>query len=266
MSHYACSRCGDLISHVDYWNCKLDGCPYNKKQESTVILKQNTEHSVTWSPRPPDITSTYDLIKKAHEGQKDKSGVDYYVHCVSVMNRLPKDASDDERMAALLHDVLEDTTLTEHDLVHLGYSADVIDIVKLLSRPQGANKKAYLDWIKDIAASGNRRAIRIKIADNEDNSDPARIDTLPEDFRSITKRYAKSLAILRPALAEMDAVIDPSSRPLVTPLDVYVVLSILAAMTLVAVLISPLLATRLFLLIGLIYALVRTIQWMGPRP
>lgn len=263
MSPYDCELCGDAISHVDYWNCKLDGCPYNKKQESTVILKQNTEHNVTWSPRPPDITSTYDLIKTYHAGQKDKSGVDYYVHCVNVMNRLPVDASEAERMVALLHDTLEDTELTEHDLVHLGYSAEVIDAVKLLTRPQGVNKKAYLDWIRDIAASGNRMAIRVKIADNEDNATPARVATLPDDFKGIIQRYEKSLAILRPALLALDGT--PATLPLISREDVFALLVLLAPMLIVAVLVSPLLATRLSLFFALVFVLVRTLAWMSRR-
>lgn len=226
-----------------------------------MILKHNSEHRVTWTPTPPYIISTYELVKAAHAGQKDKSGVDYHIHCANVMNRLPADASGDERMAALLHDILEDTEVTEHDLVHLGYSAEVIDTVKLLTRPQGADKKAYLDWIRDIAASGNRMAIRIKIADNEDNSDPARVATLPDDFKGIIQRYDKSLAILRPALVALDSV--PETPPLVSRADVFILLTMLAIMIVVAVLVSPALATRLFLFFALVLALVKTVVWMS---
>ena len=48
----------------------------------------------------------------------------------------------------------------------------MIAAVVLLSRSEGVT---YADWIRWIAASGNRMAIRVKIADNEDNSDPARV-------------------------------------------------------------------------------------------
>lgn len=145
----------------------------------------------------PSIEDTIAFIQKAHEGQVDKSGVPYWKHPLSVMRRLPAEASDDERHAALLHDVLEDTAYTAEDLRASGYNEAVIATVLLLSRPPGLT---YVEWIRTIAASGNTAAIRIKIADNEDNSDPARIASLPLNEQGIVRRYERSLAILRAAL------------------------------------------------------------------
>lgn len=139
------------------------------------------------------IERTIAFIKAVHEGQTDKSGRSYWMHPVSVMQRL-EDASEDAKLVALLHDVLEDTATTRDDLLALGYSREVVAAVELLSRPAGI---AYLDWIRSIKASGNDIAIRVKIADNEDNMDPARIAALPVEMRSIVHRYAKSLRILR---------------------------------------------------------------------
>lgn len=228
-----------------------------------MILQTNGPNSVTWRPRSPDLNSTLNLVKSAFAGIKDKSGKEYYLHCVSVMNRLPNDATDDERMVALLHDIVEDTDVTLEDLRSLGYSSAVIDAVNLVTRPEGAGRKAYLDWIRDIAASGNRMAIRVKIADNEDNSDPARVDTLPEDFRSIVRRYERSLAILRPALAEIE-IQRGDSRPIVGKPDLYVILTLVAVMVVFALLVSPILAVRLFLFFAVVYLLVKTVLWMGP--
>jgi len=142
----------------------------------------------------PTIDETIAFIQKAHAGQTDKGGHDYWRHPVSVMNRLPNDATESERHAALLHDVLEDTEFTAEDLQALGYTDDVIRTVELLSRPPGLT---YMEWIRSLAVSGNRAAIRIKIADNEDNSDPARIATLPPEQQDIVIRYERSLRILR---------------------------------------------------------------------
>lgn len=146
---------------------------------------------------PPTIDDTIEFIKRAHMGQFDKGGVEYWKHPVSVMNRLPPDASLNEKLAALLHDVLEDTEYTAQDLLTLGYPHEVVDTVKMLSRPDGMT---YMDWIRSIAASGNMAAIRVKIADNEDNSDPRRIAQLPPEQRDIVMRYERSLRILRKAL------------------------------------------------------------------
>lgn len=145
----------------------------------------------------PSLEETISFIQAAHAGQTDKSGKPYWQHLVSVMRRLGENATENEKRVALLHDVIEDTPYGAADLRRLGYADDVVTAVEMLSRPQGVG---YLDWIRSIAASGNRVAIRVKIADNEDNSDPQRIAALPPDQRSIAERYHHSLRILRAAL------------------------------------------------------------------
>ena len=148
----------------------------------------------------PSVDDTIEFIKCAHADQVDKAGNPYWRHPVAVMYRLGADATKSEKLAALLHDVIEDTTYRAEDLRRLGYSADVIAAVELLSRPKGADRPSYQLWIRAIAASGNRIAIKVKIADNEDNSDPARLAALPVEGRGIVRRYQKSLAVLRQAI------------------------------------------------------------------
>ena len=144
----------------------------------------------------PTIKQTIEFIRAAHAGQTDKGGQPYWQHPVAVMRRLGPSASKAEKLTALLHDVIEDTGTTADDLRRLCYPEDVIAAVVLLSRPQGVH---YLDWIRSIAESGNRMAIRVKIADNEHNSDPSRVTALPPDQRGLVKRYEQSLRILRQA-------------------------------------------------------------------
>lgn len=144
----------------------------------------------------PTVESTVAFVQQAHEGQTDKGGKPYWLHPLSVMRRLGDDASDAEKMAALLHDVLEDCDYTRGDLKDIGYPDDVLEAVEMLTRPDGWT---YMDWIRSLAASGNRIAIKVKIADNEDNSDPDRIAVLPPEERDIVRRYERSLKILRAA-------------------------------------------------------------------
>lgn len=140
---------------------------------------------------------TIEFIRRAHSGQVDKGGQPYHLHPIAVAELLTPESDEDEYLAALLHDVLEDTDVTESDLRDLGYSEKTIEIVKLLTRLDGVT---YLDWIRQIAASGNQGAIRVKLADNKHNSDPARIAQLPPEQRSIAKRYEHSIRILSDAL------------------------------------------------------------------
>lgn len=150
----------------------------------------------------PSIEDTVNFISCAHHEQYDKGGNPYWWHPVSVMHRLGPDASHEEKLVALLHDVLEDTEWTAADLLAAGYSQAVVEAVQLLTRPEGPT---YLDWVRSIVATGNRLAIRVKIADNEDNSSIERVHYLPAKDQERTKRYAKSLAILRPALTAIAA-------------------------------------------------------------
>lgn len=145
----------------------------------------------------PTIDETIAFIKNAHAGQTTKSGEPYWTHPVGVMELLPATASDDERHAALLHDVIEDCGIAEDDLRAAGYSENTIEIVKLVTRPTGAKQPSYMDWIRSIAASGNAGAIRVKLADNKHNSLPERIAMLPPEERDIAKRYERSMKILR---------------------------------------------------------------------
>lgn len=149
----------------------------------------------------PSFEQTLVLIRRAHEGQFDKVGKPYHLHPEAVAARLGPGVPVEDQIIALLHDVIEDTETTPEELEALGYSSHVISSVLLLSRPKNEPRLTYLEWIQTIAASGNRSAIRVKIADNEENSDPARVAALPLNQQGIVERYKRSLAILRPALA-----------------------------------------------------------------
>ncbi|OKO88072.1 hypothetical protein AC629_11030 [Bradyrhizobium sp. NAS80.1] len=145
----------------------------------------------------PTIEQTIAFIKSAHADQLDKGGVEYWKHPVSVMNRLGPDASDECRLVALLHDLIEDTRYTAEDLLRLGYPKTVVDSVKRLSKPKGI---PYLDCIKSIVESGDRMAMAVKRADNQDNLDPERLAKLPPEKRVGDDKYRRSIEMLTAAL------------------------------------------------------------------
>lgn len=49
-----------------------------------------------------------EIARKAHEGQSDKGGAPYITHPLRVMERA---GPEEAKMAAVLHDVVEDTTV-----------------------------------------------------------------------------------------------------------------------------------------------------------
>jgi (p)ppGpp synthase/HD superfamily hydrolase len=149
----------------------------------------------------PDLGDSIELMRKAHEGQIDKSGRPYYLHPLRVAMRLAH-CTPAERHAALLHDVVEDTALTLADLRALGYSGEVIELVDLVTRrkPQGESHRAYLER---IVASRNPKALRVKLADVYDNMSPARTRSLPTHERGMRHRFARDAERICAALHEL---------------------------------------------------------------
>jgi len=82
----------------------------------------------------PIINRAYKLASYAHHGQKRKSGEDYMTHPVSIMNYLRSmDVKEDILISALLHDVLEDTSINIKDLEEL-FNKRISYIVYFLSK------------------------------------------------------------------------------------------------------------------------------------
>ena len=127
-----------------------------------------------------------------HAAQRDKAGQPYVGHLVRVSRHLVRlfpDASSVERHAAWLHDVLEDTEITAADLAARGYAPEVIDTVQAVTKSPDP-EMTYAQRIERLARAGTVSAIRVKLADLTDNSDPDRLGQLPEaKAASLGARY-----------------------------------------------------------------------------
>jgi hypothetical protein len=88
--------------------------------------------------------------------------------------------------AALLHDVLEDTSTTPAELLEQHLPADVVDTVQLLTRkPQ----QQAADYYREIRAHAMAR--EVKLADLAGNTDPDRLAQLPEALHlRLVRKYA----------------------------------------------------------------------------
>jgi (p)ppGpp synthase/HD superfamily hydrolase len=147
------------------------------------------------------LEQTRDLMRRAHAGQVDKAGKPYHTHPERVLEGLLRrfpEATESEQHAALLHDVIEDTKISAEDLAAAGYPREVIDLVSWLTRPPGLS---YLEWMARLADAAPLGALRVKLADNADNSDPVRLAALPEHERGLAQRYEQARAILEAALS-----------------------------------------------------------------
>jgi len=170
----------------------------------------------TAPPWHPSLEETAALAGMLHAGQQDQSGAPYLGHLVRVSRTLGKlfpGATMAERHAAWLHDALEDTDITADGLRGRGYAAEVITLIAAVTRDK-ATDATYADWIEALAQTGPRGAIRVKIADLMDNSDPERLAQLPEErARSLGARYAAALARLRAALDLPPGAFAPEDDP-----------------------------------------------------
>jgi (p)ppGpp synthase/HD superfamily hydrolase len=134
------------------------------------------------------------IATDAHDGQTDKAGEPYIGHVERVAARL----DDPEDIAvALLHDVLEDTTLDHPDLIEAGIPVHLVaDVLRLTHR----SHEPRVDYYARVLTS--ERAVRVKLADVADNSDPARLSYLDGATRSrLVAKYAKARRILSDARA-----------------------------------------------------------------
>lgn len=129
------------------------------------------------------------IATKAHAGQVDKGGNPYILHPLAVMQRVK---TLKEKIVAVLHDVLEDTTVTKEDLLMEGFPEDIVAAVIGVTRQKGESRKQFIR-----RASLNPISKEVKIADIEENLDLTRIPNPTEkDYRRI-EMYKKELEFLR---------------------------------------------------------------------
>ena len=157
----------------------------------------------------PTITKTKILVKAALSGQKDRQGVTKYDHCLRVANNMANLLKQYKLLAnstdfihvALLHDIIEDSDITEDDLHMFGYNNKTIDAVRLLTHDESGSYNEYIDA---LCASGNLLALLGKLADNKDNDNPDRLGGLDDKFRTyLTNRYSGVREKLVKAIEEL---------------------------------------------------------------
>lgn len=132
------------------------------------------------------------LAATLHAGQIDKAGARYILHPLRVMLRM---TDDNDRIAAVLHDVIEDCNVTPAALLAEGFSPAVVEAIECLTKLTiNGEEEAYDDFIRRVAQ--NAIARRVKLADLADNMDLSRIpDPTAKDFARVEK-YRKAKLML----------------------------------------------------------------------
>ena len=128
------------------------------------------------------------LAAVAHEGQFDKAGAPYILHVLRVMLRL---TTPEERMAAALHDVVEDCGWTLDRLRAEGFSEEVIAGIDAVTR---RDSESYEEFV--LRAKAHPIGRRVKMADLEDNSDVTRLSEITERDQARLDKYRRAIDML----------------------------------------------------------------------
>jgi GTP pyrophosphokinase len=160
--------------------------PEQAYEKFSAVVLENSPHA-----NMERIKAAFDYAVSAHDGQTRKDGSPYVTHTIAAATIVAELGLDDETvMAALLHDVLEDTDVSYDELCQqFGQEVtDLVDGVTKLTRVQYSSleekqmenlRKMLLAMAKDI------RVILIKLADRLHN-----MRTM--EFQSPEKQLSKS--------------------------------------------------------------------------
>lgn len=140
--------------------------------------------------KQPMLELALSIATKAHRGQFDKAGIDYIEHPIFVASQVD---SEEEKAVALLHDVIEDSSVTAEELLNAGLSETVVTAVQILSKKKGQDYQTYLKTVKS-----NPLARAVKLADLKHNSDLLRLETITDKDLERLEKYKKTIDYLSP--------------------------------------------------------------------
>lgn len=132
----------------------------------------------------PTLERALQIAVQAHAGQKDRNGAAYIFHPLRVMERCTR---PETKMLALLHDVVEDTSVTFGDLAAEGFPQGLLATLRLLTHEEGVS---YDDYITRIMT--DPLAVEVKLADLQDNTDIRRLQEVDEKVAERMKKYQKA--------------------------------------------------------------------------
>jgi (p)ppGpp synthase/HD superfamily hydrolase len=137
------------------------------------------------------IEDAITIAAQAHSGQKDKAGSPYLLHPLRMMLRMNSDAA---MMAAVLHDVVEDTDWTLPRLREEGIPDEVLEAVDCLTHRDGESYQEFVERVRT-----NPIARQVKVADLEDNMNIRRINQLGSKDLERLKKYHQAWCALTSA-------------------------------------------------------------------
>lgn len=124
----------------------------------------------------------------AHYGQNDLAGIPYIFHPLHLAEQMD---DEDSICVALLHDVIEDTTLSLDDIRAEGFSNAVINALRAITHSKDDD---YMQYIYQL--SKDPLARKVKLADLKHNMDLTRLPELNDKALERLNRYRDAIALL----------------------------------------------------------------------
>lgn len=134
-----------------------------------------------------------ETAKTAHQGQKDKGGHEYINHPLTVSSFVQGPFVS--VIAALLHDVVEDTQLTLKDLETYGFTKEILSAVDACTRRKDEPRSVYLSRLSECTD-----AIYVKLADLKHNSDLSRLQNITQKDLYRAEKYRRETEYLNEIL------------------------------------------------------------------
>lgn len=125
------------------------------------------------------------IATSAHEGQVDKAGKPYIDHPMRVMNM---GKTVEEKIAGVLHDVVEDSKWTFEMLEKEGIPKDVMDALRCVTKL--SEDEDYDHFIERVKT--NPLAVKVKINDLKDNMDITRLGEVTEKDLARLNKYIRA--------------------------------------------------------------------------
>ena len=167
-----------LKNILPFTNSKIDS-------DFKKILKKFPEKYILKDDDVALLFKSYNIGVRAHEGQKRKSGENYFTHCIEVCKQLIDWNMDlPTIIAGLLHDTIEDTDITYEKLSN-DFGKDIADLVNQVSKLSGikyrnTERRQAENFMKMfLSISKDLRVIIIKFSDRLHNMKT--LNFLPKD-------------------------------------------------------------------------------------
>ena len=129
------------------------------------------------------------LSVHAHQGQRDIMGQPYFQHPMRVAMAC---STPQEKIVALLHDVIEATTTSSEDLLEMGFPDEIVDAIISVTKISG---EPYVESVARAAQNSIGRVV--KFHDLEDNLNIFRLNDLDDEMARRLNRYLRTYHFLK---------------------------------------------------------------------